>query len=277
MRHSERLSALGVNRSISADENESFKLQLKQQQHFDWYAHNTTQSYSEYEQTPFWSAVDQLTFEPWRKEITSGSWLLDIGSAQGRSTLKLLDLDINIIGFDVSKNLVRQAIQRYRSRAHRARAFFFAADGSALLPFVDEAFDYVLVYGVLHHLPDPGLTCREITRVLKPGGIYFGSENNRTVFRAAFDLLHKLSPIWHEEAGPQPLISNADLHDWFRSTVMSIDTKTSVFLPPHLINHLPRPFGYCLLRSADRIAQSIPGIRPNGGLILIHGNKRRHS
>ena len=48
---------------------------------------------------------------------------------------------------------------------------------------IDSSFDYVLIYGVLHHLPDAGFACREVARTLKPGGIYFGLENNETIFR----------------------------------------------------------------------------------------------
>ena len=94
-----------------------------------------------------------------------------------------MDCDIHIVAFDVSKALIRQAIARYQEGNHRARAVFFAADVSRF-PFRDETFDTVLVYGVLHHLADPAAACREISRVLKPQGSYFGQENNRTVFTA---------------------------------------------------------------------------------------------
>lgn len=272
-RFDDRLTKLGLRPDADQIDTNAAELQAAQQQHFDWYANNTTQTYGEYEQTSFWQAADELAFEPWREEIRSGSRVLDVGSAQGRSSFKLMDLDIDIVGFDVSKNLVRQAIQRYRTGTHAGRATFFVADASTF-PFVDEVFDYVLVYGVLHHLPDPSATCREVARVLKRGGAYFGSENNQTVFRAPFDLLQKIKPIWHEEAGPEALISDQTLRQWFQPTTVSIETTTRVFLPPHLINLLSGSAGYGLLRSTDRIGRAIPFIRDNGGLILVHGTKR---
>jgi len=272
-RFSDRLAKLGLRPDADRGDTTSARLQATQQQHFDWYANNTTQTYGEYEQSSFWQAADKLAFEAWRQEIRPGSWVLDIGCAQGRSTFKLMDLDIDIVGFDVSKNLIRQAIQRYRTGTHAGRATFFVADASTF-PFVDEVFDYVLVYGVLHHLPDPSATCREVARVLKRGGAYFGSENNQTVFRAPFDLLQKIKPIWHEEAGPEALISDQTLRQWFQPTTVSIETTTRVFLPPHLINLLSGSAGYGLLRSTDRIGRAIPFIRDNGGLILVHGTKR---
>ncbi len=170
---------------------------LHQQEHFDWYADNPRQTYSQYEQLSFWQALDAITFERWRRQIRPGSRVLDIGCAQGRSTFKLLDPHIDVVGLDISKSLVRQALER---AAPRARVTFLVADATAL-PFDDESFDYVLTYGVLHHLPDPASVCRDISRVLKRGGTFFTSENNRTVFRSVFELLQRFRPQWYEEAG----------------------------------------------------------------------------
>ena len=46
----------------------------------------------------------------------------------------------------------------------------------------------MLVYGVLHYRPDPQAACSEIART---EGVYLGSENNETIFRAGFDLLQR--------------------------------------------------------------------------------------
>jgi ubiquinone/menaquinone biosynthesis C-methylase UbiE/uncharacterized protein YbaR (Trm112 family) len=272
-KYSDFLIALGLSRDFQ-EENDSpdNTLQTKQQSHFDWYADNDKQTYFEYEHQPFWSAVDKIAFNSWRKTIQPGKWVLDIGCAEGRSTFKLMDLDINIVGFDISKCLVRQAINRYRQDSYSAKATFFAADATSL-PFVDNAFDYVLIYGVLHHLPDPEETCHEVARVLKNGGIYFGSENNLSIFRKIFDLLQKISPLWHEEAGPEALISKKRLGQIFKDTGVQINIKNSVYLPPHLLNLMSEWLAYRCLSISDRIGQAIPFLRDNGGLILIFGKK----
>src|SRR5262249_42720873 len=155
-------------------------------------------------------AVDAVTFGDWRRAIRPGTRLIDIGCAQGRSTFKLMDLPIGIVAFDVSKALVRQAIARQRRGRHRARATFFVGDAS-VLPFVNEVFDYVLVYGVLHHLPDPRATCQEISRVLRLGGTCFFCENNQTALRAAFEFVQRLRPLWYEEAGKHAQMSRQEL------------------------------------------------------------------
>ena len=249
---------------------------LQQQKHFDWYAANDTQNYSDYEATPFWRAADRIAFEPWKDELRAAPrpdrWLLDVGCAQGRSTFHMMDLDLNIVGFDVSRTCIREAARRYREGKFRARASFLVADGSAF-PVSDAAMDVVLVYGVLHHLADPGATCREIGRVLKPAGVYFGQENNDSGFRALFDLAQRLWPIWHEEAGPEATISADRLASWLEPSGFRVTTRTSVFLPPHVVNWTTEERGFRILRSVDRAMAHVPWLRANGGLVIFEARR----
>jgi ubiquinone/menaquinone biosynthesis C-methylase UbiE/uncharacterized protein YbaR (Trm112 family) len=271
-RHAGRMEALGLVPDPPAGASES-ELQAKQQQHFDWYADNEKQSYLEYERMPFWVAADAIAFSRWRERIRPGSWLLDVGCGPGRATVKVLDLDIDVLGFDVSKAAVRQAEERHRKGGYRARAAFFAADATRF-PIRSAVLDYVLVYGVLHHVPDPRAACLEIARVLRPGGTYLGSENNETVFRRVFELLQRLRPLWYEEAGPEALISDRTMREGFAGTGVEIETRSSVYLPPHLLNHLPPAWGRSLLGATDALFNLVPGLRRNGGLILVEGTKR---
>lgn len=249
---------------------------LQQQKHFDWYVSNNTQSYSEYEATPFWRAADRIAFDPWKAEIRAtegqGRWLLDVGCAQGRSTAHMLDLDLNIVAFDISSKCVRDAARRYRQGRFRARASFIAADASAY-PFRNDTFDYVLIYGVLHHLANPGEACSEVGRVLKPGGVYFGQENNRSCFRVVFDVLQKVWPIWHEEAGPEAVISDDRLTGWLTRHGFRVSFRTSVFVPPHVINWTNEASGFRILTLTDRLISAVPGLRRHGGLVIFEARK----
>ena len=222
---------------------------------------------------PFWVAADEIAFARWRERIRPGAWLLDVGCGPGRATVKVLDLDIDVIAFDVSKAAVRQAEERHRRGGYPARATFFAADATRF-PVRKAALDCVLVYGVLHHVPDPRAACLEIARVLRPGGKYLGSENNETVFRRAFEWLQRLRPLWYEEAGPEALISDRTLREGFRGTGVEVETRSSVYLPPHLLNLLPPGLGRFLLGATDAVGNAIPGLRRNGGLVLVEGTKR---
>ncbi len=248
-----------------------------QKHHFDWYAENAEQAYNSYAAMPFWRIVDDRTFSKWNarihRELGPGEGvklLLDVGCAQGRSASLAGQPGVRVIGFDVSKRMVRQAYANLGNNPHGHD--FVVADGSRF-PFRSGAFDYVLVYGVLHHLPDPVSACHEIVRVLKSGGAYFGSENNRTIFRGVFDLLQRLFPVWHEEAGQEPLMSSEDLRHWFSGTGLTIETSPIVFVPPHLVNALGIKAGGLLVAISDAVLKTIPFVRDQGGLILVEGTK----
>ena len=266
--HAGALSVLGLAAEAPGGDAAHAGEVRRQQEHFDWYADNETQTYDAYEATPFWRAADSIAFSDWRRSVRPGSRLLDIACAQGRSTLPWMDLDLDILAFDISKRLVRQARDRVRRIGGRARVEFCVADGSRL-PFLSDRFDHVVTYGVLHHLPDPAESCREIARVLKPGGTYFGSENNKTFFRGVFDALQKIWPLWHEEAGPEPLISEDDLRRWLEPHGFRVATRTSVFLPPHLVNLLGRSAGSAALGATDRVLRPLPWVGHQGGLVLV--------
>jgi ubiquinone/menaquinone biosynthesis C-methylase UbiE/uncharacterized protein YbaR (Trm112 family) len=269
-RYEKELTSLGLQPLPPRGEQSDRREQQRQQAHSDWYASNSLQTYSSYEKTSFWRAADALAFDEWRSEMRAGARLLDVGCAQGRSTFKLMDLDLEIVAFDISKALVRQALARYQGQPWQATATFFVADATRF-PFIGRCFDYVLIYGVLHHLVDPGATCQEIARVLKPGGVYYGQENNRTIFRAIFDFFQRRRPLWHEEAGEHATLSKQEFQDWLQTLGFLVTTRTSVFLPPHFLNELSFAKARQFLRITDRLAGSMPFLRDHGGVIIVKG------
>jgi len=246
--------------------------QLKQRRHFDSWAESES-DYKDYGEAPFWSAVDELTFRQWKSRMKADGWLLDVGCANGRASFPLVASSAAVIGFDISKKLVRQAIERARAEGVHGKMTFLVADGD-VLPFRERSFDAVLTYGVLHHLPDPGRTCGKLQRILQEGGIHFASENNKTIFRPIFDLLMRVKPLWIEEAGAEPLISRRMIQDWTRGLAVRTVCSTSVFVPPHLCNLLGRRASRLLLQATDRVLSFVPGLADQGGLILVEIHKQ---
>ena len=246
--------------------------QMKQRRHFDWFASDSTLSYDEYQRSRFWRAVDAATFKTWMRGVEVRWWILDVGSANGRSAWPFAGTGATLVGCDISRRLIAQAIEHAKSRGLHANTTFLVADADRL-PFTTEAFDAVITYGALHHLPNPGRTCLDIQRILKIGGVHFGSENNKSAFRRLFDLLMKIKPLWIEEAGEEPLISEEMIKAWLAEAPVKLHAATQVFVPPHLVNVLPDGWGAAILNLTDAIGSRLPGVRGNGGLQVFEAQK----
>ena len=68
---------------------------------------------------------------------------------------------------------------RTLQRAQRRIAVPFVNGNVLALPFRDEAFDFVVSAGVIHHTPDPRQALRELKRIVRFGGGMFVSVYNR--------------------------------------------------------------------------------------------------
>ncbi len=93
--------------------------------------------------------------------------ILDVGSGAGqivKHLLKYADPEAEVLGFDLSHEMLRRARIRLRS----ARPRFFGADITRL-PFADATFDCVTCGYVLEHIPDPRMGLAELARVMMPG------------------------------------------------------------------------------------------------------------
>jgi SAM-dependent methyltransferase/uncharacterized protein YbaR (Trm112 family) len=248
--------------------------QLKQQEHFEWYADNPEQSYDEYQKTPFWQAADAQTLRRWRPLVADGSTVLDVGCGDGRGGNYLMTLPrVTLVGFDISRKMVVNAVHRARANGYRDRSSFLVADGTRL-PFAADTFDVVVTFGALHHLPEPAGVMRALQHLLKDNGIHLALENNTSIVRPVFDFLMRLLPLWTEEAGDEPLISSAMIRQWLAEEPVEVTTATSVFVPPHLLNLLGTGGADWLLRATDAIARTLPVVRDNGGLLVVEARKR---
>lgn len=246
--------------------------QRAQRDHFDRYATDERRDYARYQNTSFWRSVDRLTFRRWNWLLPADSTVLDVGCADGRSSLQLHGPGRVVLGFDISRRMVRRAIERAREVGVEASTTFFVADGDRL-PFRAESFDHVCTYGVLHHLPRAETACREIQRILRPGGLHIGSENNDSIMRWVFDLLMRFRPLWSELAGEEPLISEAKLRRWLTGLGCVFRSYTTVYLPPHLLYPFSAKTVEQLIEFTDRLFGAFPSLRAHGGLIVFEIEK----
>jgi len=123
-----------------------------------------------YHQTPIqkYHARDFVKYI--KKEMRKNDQVLDLGCGPASLWDELIKIKhIQLIGADVSPKMIQEA------RKFHPQGRFVVADSEKLL-FKDEEFDVVICSSVLHHLPSPNKSLKEITRVLKPYGTLIGRE-----------------------------------------------------------------------------------------------------
>ena len=106
-----------------------------------------------------WSALRHL--EPLR-----GTRLLDVGCGVGWALRVASDKGgaAQVVGLDFAATAISRARRLYPA------AGWVQGDGTAL-PFPDASFDRVFSFGSMEHFPDVVEGFREVSRVLRPGGL----------------------------------------------------------------------------------------------------------
>jgi ubiquinone/menaquinone biosynthesis C-methylase UbiE len=101
--------------------------------------------------------------------------VLDVATGTGRVPLTLLrslEFEGSIVGLDLSMRMLQEA--KRKAAQHRERVTWLWKDALDL-PFVDEGFDAVWCVEALEFMAEPTRVLKEMTRVLRPGGLLLAS------------------------------------------------------------------------------------------------------
>ena len=110
--------------------------------------------------------------------------------------------------------------------------FSYAICGCEAIPFADETFDLVVANHVLFYCDDIGQACREIRRVLKPGGVLvagtYGSAHMKEISRLVMEFddrivlaAENLYDRFGKENGTDILQSTFEQVEWRQYDVLS--------------------------------------------------------
>jgi ubiquinone/menaquinone biosynthesis C-methylase UbiE len=97
--------------------------------------------------------------------------VLDVGTGPGRIAIRIAKLNprLSIDAIDLSASMLALAERNAREQGVGDRIHFSRGDAKRI-PFADGTFDLVVCHNMLHQLPDPLSTVKEIVRVTKPQG-----------------------------------------------------------------------------------------------------------
>jgi len=107
-----------------------------------------------------------------------GRTALDVGCGGGLLAEECARLGLSVTGIDPSTHSVRTA----REHAWESGlAIDYLAGAGELLPFADASYDVVFCCDVLEHVEKPAIVIAEVSRVLKPNGLFLYDTINRTM------------------------------------------------------------------------------------------------
>jgi len=102
---------------------------------------------------------------------TRGKDVLEIGCGNGHGAYLLNQRSPrSYVGLDLMEEQIGKARQRYPQYQ------FLVQDAADLSQFGEASKDVVIIFGVLHHIPEWRKVIDEVQRVLKPGGSFFVEE-----------------------------------------------------------------------------------------------------
>ncbi len=128
-----------------------------------------------------------------------GKTALDVGCGGGILCEEIARLGFAVTGIDPSAHSLQTAAGH--AQAGGLQIAFEQGSGEAI-PFRDDSFDIVFCCDVLEHVRDAAKVIAEISRVLKPGGVFFYDTLNRTFVSRLVAI--KILQVWKRWAIAPP-------------------------------------------------------------------------
>ena len=111
------------------------------------------------------------------RRYAEGRRVLDAGCGTGYGSAELAQSALVVTGIDVAAQAIEFARATYPIQSLR-----FLVSSCAVLPFPENAFDLVVAFEVIEHLPDHRTFLQECARVLTHHGLFIVSSPNRKYY-----------------------------------------------------------------------------------------------
>jgi ubiquinone/menaquinone biosynthesis C-methylase UbiE len=182
------------------------------------------------------------------KQPQSGVWL-DIGCGTGTFSRALAAAGRRVVGIDGAPTMIAEANCLAESSGLSEQVSFRIERNLEQLPFRDGEFDGCICFSVLEYLENPESACREMARVVKPGGTIIISVPNKD---ALLRRLARMSPWSKTESGDLAYIRHSKFElaagsaeAWFRSAGLMVKSRLTFDpLIPRQLHRVLRPSMY---------------------------------
>lgn len=222
---------------------------------------------------PYFSTFDRVIFGDWiKRNLQSGQTILDLGCGSGIQSTLLAQRKIYTVGVDISEEMLLLAKRKAQDIGVSEYLELIIGDAEKS-PVKDGSFDAGYMVGTLHHVQNPEMVVRDVSRKLKKGGRIFTSDNHKSPVRFLFDFLMKIWKLYDEEARDEPLFMEKQLNTWYQSAGIKSEIKLSTYLPPHIFLFMNNGISDVVLKISNAIFGTIPYIREVAGIIVVEGEK----
>jgi len=177
-----------------------------------------------------WSAIRELL----NKHLPGR--VLELGAGRGIVSFAFASIgcDVTALEPDASNLVGRGAILELSRQS--PRPFRVLSEWGERIAVSDASFDVVFSRCVLHHAADLRQLCREVFRVLRPGGVFFAEREHVIEKPDQLQAFLDSHPLHHLYGG-----EHAYLLEEYRSAIRDAGLRLRRSIPPfhHLVNFVP--------------------------------------
>ncbi|MFD1569221.1 class I SAM-dependent methyltransferase [Halorubrum laminariae] len=180
--------------------------------------------------------------------IERGHRVLEVACGTGRFTTMLADRGADIIGLDISREMLEQGREK-TSKAGLSDTVEFVRGDASRLPFPDNYFDTVVAMRFFHLMDDPASFLAELCRV-SADQVFFDTFNGRSLRTLYTWLLPMGSRLYSED----------QVADMLREAGLTLAGEAHDFVLPYgFYRELPGPVAKPFRALDKLIGNTVPG------------------